>query len=41
MTIYDIQIANYLLVDKVTHEFNNGQHTMDLELCGGDFDGSY
>ncbi len=41
MTIYDVKVSNYLLVDKVTHEFSAGQHTMDLELSGGDFDSSY
>ncbi len=41
LTIYDVKVSNYLLVDKVTHEFSNNQHTMDLELSGGDFDSSY
>ena len=41
MTSYDVKVSNYLLVDKVTHEFSAGQHTMDLELSGGDFDSSY
>ncbi len=41
MDIYDVKISRYLLVDKVTHEFNNCEHTMDLELSGGDFDSGY
>ena len=39
--IYDQKVSGYLLVDKVTHTFNNSQHLMDLELSGGDFDSSY
>lgn len=38
MKLYDKKIANYMLVDKVTHKFNNASHTMDLALSGGDFD---
>ena len=41
LTIYGETISNYMLVDKVTHTFNNGQHLMDLELSGGDYDSSY
>ena len=33
----DIKIANYMLVEKVTHTFDNRQHTMDLVLSGGGF----
>lgn len=33
----DIKVKNYMLVEKVTHTFNNCQHTMDLILSGGDF----
>ena len=32
-------ISSYLLVEKVTHTFNNCQHTMDLVLSGGGFSG--
>lgn len=39
MNLCDIKVSSYLLVDKVTHTFNNGQHTMDLDLSGGEFDG--
>lgn len=39
MKLYDQKVSSYLLVDKVTHKFNNGQHIMDLELSGGGFDG--
>ena len=34
----DITVSNYMLVDKVVHEFSNGLHTMDLDVSGGDFD---
>lgn len=34
----DIAVANYMLVDKVTHSFKNGQYTMDLNVSGGGFD---
>lgn len=33
----DMRVNNYMLVDEVTHIFNNGIHTMDLKLIGGDF----
>lgn len=39
MKLYDRMVSSYLLVDRVTHTFNNGQHTMDLDVSGGDFDG--
>ena len=39
MDLYDRKVSSYLLVDKVTHTFNNGQYTMDLDLSGGGFDG--
>lgn len=35
----DIRLANYMLVEKVTHTFNNRQHSMDLTVSGGDFSG--
>jgi hypothetical protein len=37
LTLVDIKIANYMMVEKVTHNFKNRQHTMDLVLSGGDF----
>lgn len=36
--VYDTKIATYMLVDKVTHTFENGRHYMDLNVSGGDFD---
>ena len=37
LDLRDIKVANYMLVEKVTHNFNNRQYTMDLVLSGGDF----
>lgn len=37
LDLVDIKVANYMLVDKVTHTFSNRQHFMDLSLSGGDF----
>lgn len=37
LDLVDIKIANYMLVDKVTHIFKNRQYTMDLSLSGGGF----
>ncbi len=39
LTLIDIKIATYMLVEKVTHTFKNNQYTMDLVLSGGDFVG--
>lgn len=36
----DVKVANYMIVDKVTHKFNNYDHVMDLEISGGAFDGT-
>lgn len=33
----DVNIQSYLLVEKVTHKFNQNQHLMDLKLRGGTF----
>lgn len=33
----DLQVFNYMVADKVTHKFKNGEHTMDLTLTGGEF----
>lgn len=30
----DVTVNNFMLVEKVTHNFDNGQHTMDLTLQG-------
>ena len=38
LKLYDEKVAYYMLVDKVTHKFDNSSHTMDLALSGGDFD---
>ncbi len=37
LKLSDMKVSNYLLVEKVTHTFNNKQHTMDLTLSGGGF----
>lgn len=37
----DTLANNYMLVEKVTHHFNNGQHTMDLTLEGAWKDPEY
>lgn len=39
LDLYDIKVANYMMVEKVTHIFNNRQYSMDLVLSGGDFSG--
>lgn len=35
LNLGDILVNNYMLVDKVTHTFENNYHTMDLTLEGG------
>ena len=37
LDLTDIRVANYMLVEKVTHTFQNRQYSMDLVLSGGDF----
>ncbi len=37
--VHELKIANYMLVEKVTHTFKNGEWTMDLIVSGGDFSG--
>lgn len=39
LDLQDIKVANYMLVEKVTHTFDNRRWTMDLVLSGGDFNG--
>lgn len=39
LDLQDIKVANYMLVEKVTHTFDNRRWTMDLVLSGGDFSG--
>ena len=33
----DMKVSNYMMVEKVTHEFSNHRHKMDLVVSGGDF----
>lgn len=33
----DISVSNYLMVEKVTHTFNDDQHLMSMNLRGGEF----
>ena len=33
----DLTIANYMLVEKVTHKFSNRKHEMELMVSGGGF----
>jgi hypothetical protein len=35
----DINVKNYMLVEKCVHTFNENEHWMDLTLRGGDFHG--
>ena len=35
----DIKVANYMIVERVTHEFSNRYHKMELVVSGGDFSG--
>lgn len=37
LNLDDIKVANYMIVDKVTHIFNNNEYIMDLNVSGGDF----
>lgn len=37
LNLGDMKVNNVMLVEKCKHEFNDGQHTMDLTLRGGDF----
>ena len=30
----DIDVSNYMLIEKATHKFTHGEHTMDLTLSG-------
>ena len=39
LDLQDIKVANYMVVEKVTHSFENKRWTMDLVLSGGDFSG--
>ena len=37
LNLGDIKANNYLIVEKCTHTFKQNEHTMDLELRGGEF----
>ena len=37
LNLGDIEANNYLIVEKCTHTFKQNEHTMDLELKGGEF----
>lgn len=39
LNLRDIKVANYMIVEKVTHEFSNRYHKMELVVSGGDFNG--
>ncbi|SES68449.1 CHAP domain-containing protein [[Clostridium] polysaccharolyticum] len=39
LTLQDMKISNYMLVEKVVHNFKNKQYTMDLTVSGGGFSG--
>lgn len=38
LNLGDIDLKNYMLVERVTHKFSNNSHFMDLELKGGFID---
>lgn len=37
LELRDTTVSNYMLVEKCTHKFSEGIHTMDLTLRGGEF----
>lgn len=39
LTLNDVKIENFMLVEKVKHLFSNNEHFMDLDLKGGVFNG--
>lgn len=39
LTLNDVKIENFMIVEKVKHTFNNNEHFMDLDLKGGVFNG--
>lgn len=39
LNLVDMQVANFMLVEKVTHMFKEGEHWMNLTLRGGEFVG--
>lgn len=39
LTLHDMNISNWMLVESCTHKFSNNRHTMNLKLRGGEFAG--
>ena len=37
LNIGDLKVKNHMLCEKVTHNFKNNEHTMDLTVRGGEF----
>lgn len=37
LNLQDIKVSNYMMVEKVTHKFENRHYSMDLVLSGGGF----
>lgn len=37
LKVHELNVSNYMLVEKVTHTFKNREWTMDLIVSGGDF----
>lgn len=37
LNLGDVTLSNYMIVEKATHTFKNNQHTMSLNLRGGEF----
>lgn len=37
LTLPDMTLCNYMVVHKVTHNFQGERHSMDLTLIGGEF----
>ena len=37
LNLGDISVCNWMLVEKCTHTYNEGEHWMDLTLRGGEF----
>ena len=35
--LYDVEVKNYMLVQKADHKFKDNEHFMDLTVIGGDF----
>lgn len=37
LNLGDLELKNYMMVENVKHKFENGRHTMDFLLVGGEF----